>query len=124
MAGILKEGVEQFWFYVAITHFYLVLCFNVVYCARDGRFVVGDELVNVNGSSLRGVTMEEARHTLRSCSGDVDIIVAREGGQEAGAGASTPSSSAAPVERRKRRKLPMIERPKSAPIYPGMVDFR
>ena len=85
---------------------------------------MGDELVNVNGSSLRGVTMEEARHILRSCSGDVDIIVAREGGQEAGAGASAPSSSAAPVERRKRRKLPMIERPKSAPIYPGMVDFR
>ena len=84
--------------------------------------MVGDELVNVNGSSLRGVTMEEARHILRSCSGDVDIIVAREGGQEPGA--SAPSTSAAPVERRKRRKLPMIERPKSAPIYPGMVDFR
>ena len=36
---------------------------------------------------------------------------------------ATPAS-AAPVERRRRRKLPMIERPKSAPIYPGMVDFR
>ena len=30
----------------------------------------------------------------------------------------------APVERRKRRKLPMIERPRSAPIYAGQVDFR
>ena len=82
--------------------------------------MAGDELVNVNGSSLRGVSMEEARHILRSCSGDVDIIVAREGGQET---APAPAP-AAPVERRRRRKLPMIERPKSAPIYPGMVDFR
>ena len=28
-------------------------------------------------------------------------------------------TAAAPVERRKRRKLPMIERPRSAPIYAG-----
>ena len=46
-------------------------------CFRDGRFQQGDELVNVAGSSLRGVSMEEARRLLRSCSGDVDIILAR-----------------------------------------------
>ena len=33
--------------------------------------------MNVAGSSLRGVSMEEARRLLRSCSGDVDIILAR-----------------------------------------------
>ena len=101
-----------------LTH-HLIICFQ---CCRDGRFLIGDEIINVNGASLRGVTMEEARHILRSCSGDVDIIVAREGGPLTASGAA--ASSAAPVERRKRRKLPMIERPKSAPIYPGMVDFR
>jgi len=69
--------------------------------------------------------MDEARHLLRSCHGDVDIILAREGGQEpVGGQASAVATPAAPVERRKRRKLPMIERPKSAPIYAGMVDFR
>ena len=69
--------------------------------------------------------MDEARHLLRSCHGDVDIILAREGGQDsAGGPAAAANAPAAPVERRKRRKLPMIERPKSAPIYAGMVDFR
>merc|ERR1719232_2096461 len=29
---------------------------------RDGRFLIGDEIINVNGASLRGVTTEEARH--------------------------------------------------------------
>ena len=66
--------------------------------------------------------MEEARGLLRSCSGDVDIILAREAGdQEAG---TTHAQTAAPVERRRRRRLPTIERPKSAPIYNGLVDFR
>ena len=56
---------------------------------------------------------------LRTCHGDVDIIIARDGGQPA-----PPAGPQPPVERRKRRKLPMIERPKSAPIYAGQVDFR
>jgi len=84
---------------------------------KDGRFMLGDEIVNVNGSSLRGLSMEEARNLLRSCQGEVDIIIARDPDKEGSAGA-------APVERRKRRKLPMIERPRSAPIYAGQVDFR
>jgi len=84
---------------------------------KDGRFILGDEIVNVNGASLRGLSMEEARNLLRSCQGEVDIIIARDPDKEGGTGA-------APVERRKRRKLPMIERPRSAPIYAGQVDFR
>ena len=63
--------------------------------------------------------MEEARGLLRTCAGDVDIILAREA--EAG---TTHAQTAAPVERRRRRRLPTIERPKSAPIYNGLVDFR
>ena len=73
---------------------------------------MGDEIVNVNGCSLRGLSMEEARNLLRACHGEVDIILARDPDKSAGN---------APVERRKRRKLPMIERPRSAPIY--AVDF-
>ena len=71
----------------------------------------------MNGSSLRGLSMEEARNLLRNCQGEVDIIVARDPDRD------TPTAAAAPVERRKRRKLPMIERPRSAPIYAGQVDF-
>ena len=58
---------------------------------------------------------------LRSCSGDVDIILAREPDQDQG---PAHAQTAAPVERRRRRRLPTIERPKSAPIYNGLVDFR
>lgn len=99
----------------------------------DGRFRLGDEIINVNGRSLRGLTMEEARNVLRTCGPDVDIILARDPepqqtdkqqqqqqqqdkmvfvdphvGQNVG-----PT----PVERRRRRKLPPIERPRSAPIH-------
>jgi len=84
---------------------------------KDGRFILGDEIVNVNGASLRGLTMEEARNLLRSCQGEVDIIIARDLDKECTAGD-------VPVERRRRRKLPTIERPRSTPIYAGQVDFR
>lgn len=47
-------------------------------CHRDGRFRVGDEIINVNGRRLRGVTLEEARHILRSTPKEVDIVIARE----------------------------------------------
>ena len=86
--------------------------------SRDGRFHLGDELVNVNGASLRGLTMEEARTILRNCHGDIDIIIARDIGP-------LMVTSAAPVERRRRRRLPQIERPRSAPIYDEQLsDFR
>lgn len=45
---------------------------------KDGRFKVGDELINVNGNSLRGLSMEAARNVLRHLAGYVDIIVARQ----------------------------------------------
>ena len=83
---------------------------------RDGRFRLGDEIVNVNGASLRGLNMEGAKMLLRSSSGEVDIILARDT-EEANQEKSTSAGQTAPVERRRRRKLPMIERPRSAPIY-------
>ncbi|XP_042224742.1 uncharacterized protein LOC121868324 isoform X2 [Homarus americanus] len=45
---------------------------------RDGRLRVGDEIINVNGRRLRGVTLEEARHILRHTPSEVDVVVARE----------------------------------------------
>jgi len=113
---------------------------------------VGDEIINVNGSSLRGITMEQARHILGACGPEIDIIIARD--QEAARHASLPppppqqqhnatggtmvppqlgsslasSGGVAAVlnvgERRKRRKLPVIERPQSAPIYNNVVTER
>ena len=116
---------------------------NNSHCCRDGRFFVGDEIINVNGSSLRGITMEQARHILGSCGPEIDIIIARD--QEARhvslppppphavpppSGAYPPPTNGAPAvpnvvgERRKRRKLPVIERPQSAPIYNNVVTER
>merc|ERR550525_773588 len=78
---------------------------------RDGRFKVNDEIINVNGSSLRGLSMEQARNILKNTAQNVDIIIARspEGGKEG------KSLGPKPLTRRKRR-LPVIERPKSAPL--------
>ncbi|XP_066960649.1 uncharacterized protein [Macrobrachium rosenbergii] len=45
---------------------------------RDGRLRIGDEIINVNGRRLRGVSLEEARHILRHTPTEVDIVVARE----------------------------------------------
>ena len=88
---------------------------------RDGRFLIGDEIINVNGSSLRGISMEQARNILGSCGPEIDIIIARDQ-------TSNPVPPPPPVtnggERRKRRKLPSIERPQSAPIYNNVVTER
>ena len=45
---------------------------------RDSRFRIGDELVNVNGMSLRGITMQEVRRILSTTGPQVDIIIARD----------------------------------------------
>ena len=91
--------------------------------SRDGRFRLGDEIVNVSGSSLRGLNMEGAKMLLRNSSGQVDIIIARETEQTIQE-RTTSTGQTAPVERRRRRKLPMIERPRSAPIYDLPADLR
>merc|ERR1719481_2044372 len=99
---------------------------------RDGRFLIGDEIINVNGASLRGVTMEEARHILGTCGPEIDIIVAREPGGSFGANQSKPlgtglqNAGTSALDRRKRRKLPQVnaERPQSAPVYNNVVTER
>ena len=39
---------------------------NISWCCSDGRFRLGDEIINVNGKSLRGLTMDEAKAVLSS----------------------------------------------------------
>jgi hypothetical protein len=49
-----------------------------VFLLRDGRFRIGDEIINVNGKRLRGVTLEEAQNALRTTAKEVDIVIARD----------------------------------------------
>ncbi|KAF0311566.1 PDZ domain-containing protein 2 [Amphibalanus amphitrite] len=46
--------------------------------ARDGRFKVGDELVNVNGRRLRGCALESVLDVLQDPSPELDIVIARD----------------------------------------------
>ena len=50
--------------------------------------MLGDEIVNVNGTSMRGLTMEEAQNLLRSCQSEVHIIIARDPDKEGKTGAA------------------------------------
>ena len=96
---------------------------------------MGDEIINVNGKSLRGLSMDEAKGLLRTCGPEVDIILARDPDQaetvptssssavgsssqvQPAMGPNASNGPMGPVERRRRRKLPPIERPRSAPIH-------
>jgi len=49
---------------------------------REGSLCVGDEIVNVNGRRLRGLTMAGARDALGSGPRDVDLVIARLHEQE------------------------------------------
>ena len=85
---------------------------------RDGRFAIGDEIVNVNGQSLRGLEMEVARNVLRNIAGSVDVIIARAPESSESSNGVLPRKG--PVK--KRRRLPVLERPKSAPLTGEMID--
>ena len=108
---------------------------------RDGRFQVGDELINVNGSSLRGLSMEDARNVLRNISGMVDIIVARS--QLTTSSPSTPRITPSNISNnitpntsqstttkfpkplqvmKRRRRLPVLDRPRSAPLSGELIN--
>ncbi|TRY67321.1 hypothetical protein TCAL_11134 [Tigriopus californicus] len=78
--------------------------------AQDGRFHVGDEIINVNGQTLRGLSMEEARDVLKNAPKTVDLIVARSHATD------RPPNGTNNQVIKKRRRLPVIDRPKSAPI--------
>ena len=46
--------------------------------SRDGRFKVGDEIVNVNGRRLRGCALESVLDVLQDPSPELDIVIARD----------------------------------------------
>ena len=52
---------------------------KILYPCRDGRLTVGDEIVNVNGRRLRGLSMPEAKNILQNCilQSAMDIVIAR-----------------------------------------------
>ena len=50
---------------------------------RDGRLRVGDEIINVNGRRLRGISLKEAREILQNAAKDVDIVIARSASGDA-----------------------------------------
>ena len=66
-----------------------------IFANRDGRFRLGDEIINVNGKSLRGLTMEEAKSLLKTCGPDVDIILARDPDQQIQAESQTNATTSA-----------------------------
>ena len=45
---------------------------------RDGRVQVGDEIINVCGKRLRGLSIDEAIKSLKQAKRELDIVVARE----------------------------------------------
>ncbi|XP_021930735.1 uncharacterized protein LOC110835126 isoform X2 [Zootermopsis nevadensis] len=82
---------------------------------RDGALCVGDEIINVNGRRLRGLTMAGARDALGGGPREVDIVIARTKGQDD----SAPSRQAA------RRKSTMPESSvdyENVLILPSTVD--
>lgn len=52
--------------------------FIICFFCRDGRIRVGDEIINVCGKRLRGLTIEEAIKALKQPRRELDIVVARE----------------------------------------------
>lgn len=44
---------------------------------RDGRLKVGDEILTVNGKSMRGLTQQEASNILKGTSSTVQLVVCR-----------------------------------------------
>ena len=88
---------------------------------KDGRFKVGDELVNVNGNSLRGLSMEDARNVLKNISGMVDIIVARSPEQYNQSCSAGKGPKPLQIVKR-RRRLPVLDRPRSAPLSGELIN--
>ena len=100
---------------------------------KDGRFQIGDEIVNVNGKVLRGLSMEEARDTLKNASKTIDLIIARapnngNNGNNNNTNAAEEGNKSSIVNVgckvvRKRRRLPVIDRPKSAPLSGETINL-
>ena len=83
---------------------------------RDGRFQIGDELVNVNGVSLQGITMREVTHILNTSGPQVDIIIARD--------QHTTQRLNRSISLRRRQAKHKIQRPQSITMHSHVVTER
>ncbi|CAH0394109.1 unnamed protein product [Bemisia tabaci] len=82
---------------------------------REGSLQVGDEIINVNGRRLRGLTMAEAREVLSSGPVEVDLVVARNPPS-----ANTSRSFASP----ERNQVSADSMPESSVDYENVVVQR
>ncbi|XP_037078700.1 uncharacterized protein LOC119099743 [Pollicipes pollicipes] len=81
MLRVLKADGDSLGIFIArnVHHGYLIAEMETNGAiARDGRFKVGDEIVNVNGRRLRGCTLETVLDILRDPSPELDIVIARD----------------------------------------------
>lgn len=63
----------------AVRPFYVISKMDVNgVAAKSKQFRIGDEIVRVCGRRLRGMSILEARSALRTCSGSVELQIARE----------------------------------------------
>ncbi|XP_040565934.1 uncharacterized protein [Lepeophtheirus salmonis] len=90
---------------------------------KDGRLRIGDEIININDHSLRGIDIEDAEKLLRAGNlSEIDITVARYERVMSHGSSLLESSSTYSVDEGKRRpvrrKLPILaDRPRSAPLF-------
>ncbi|XP_046661733.1 uncharacterized protein LOC124354949 isoform X3 [Homalodisca vitripennis] len=80
---------------------------------RDGRFRIGDEIVRVNGCRMRGLTIQEARTTLRNTPVEVEIVICRDPDPKP----TEPSSFPPSIQPDKTFKRPLVPL-SSAPSVP------
>ncbi|XP_037080727.1 uncharacterized protein LOC119101495 [Pollicipes pollicipes] len=81
MLRVLKADGDSLGIFIArnVQHGYLIAEMETNGAiARDGRFKVGDEIVNVNGRRLRGCALETVLDILRDPSPELDIVIARD----------------------------------------------
>ncbi|XP_043261883.1 uncharacterized protein LOC122402826 [Colletes gigas] len=63
----------------AVRPFYVISKMDAIgEAAKSKQFRIGDEIVRVCGRRLRGMSILEARNALRSCTGTVELQIARE----------------------------------------------
>lgn len=54
---------------------------NILFCLpirRDGRFQIGDEIIKINGTRLKGFSVEEARSLIKNSPQEIEIVISRD----------------------------------------------
>ncbi|XP_065221912.1 tyrosine-protein phosphatase non-receptor type 13-like [Planococcus citri] len=45
---------------------------------RDGRFKIGDEIIKINGTRLKGFSVEDARNLIKNSPQEIEIVISRD----------------------------------------------